>query len=171
MEEFRALTSEYAQGKWRIEDFQVDFDSLFRVPGSRYVHPYESVYRQQETTSRKPHKSMLMGKEALQVSEIYRKEGLSPAESTAVFPDELGVELEFMGHLCSRTAAALEKNQPGRAADLIRVQREFFTGHLSRWCFPCLDKVMLHAETPLYRLFARLLIGYLREEQITVSKE
>jgi len=171
IEEFRALISEYAQGKWQFEDFQVDFDGLFRVPGDRYVHPYESVYRQQETTSRRPDKSMLMGKEALEVSEIYRKECLAPRDSEAVFPDEFGVELEFMAHLCNRTAAALDKKESKRAADLSREQREFITGHLSRWCFPCLENIAARADTPLYRIFARMLTGFMREEQKTICQE
>ena len=42
--ELENLRQAYDGTKWESEDLLIEYESLFRVPGGEYVHPYESVY-------------------------------------------------------------------------------------------------------------------------------
>ena len=43
----RALSEAYLSGECQAEEFLLDYEALFRVPGGSYVHPFESVYRRE----------------------------------------------------------------------------------------------------------------------------
>ncbi|MFN3535145.1 MAG: molecular chaperone [Desulfatiglandales bacterium] len=158
------LMEEVRRGGLSLEEFQLDFDSLMRVPGPWYVRPYESVYRHASSPGDGP-KPTLMGEPAYQVSALYQKAGLEPCESTTNLPDELTVELEFMGRLCKQAERSLEANEQERAWKAIAMQREFLTEHLLSWAPLCLEKIISNAQTPLYKTLSRLLISFLEEEE------
>ena len=163
--ECRELVTRVAAGNWTIEDFQVDFEGLLRVPGARYVEPYESVHREAQANHTGRGKAQLMGEPARRVAKMYQEAGFGPAPaSTAPFPDELAVELEFIGRLCGRAAAALEAGDPDRAATATAMQIEFLREHLLGWAFACLDQIAVRAETPLYKVQAQLLRAFLEQE-------
>ncbi len=165
LRELGSLMEEVRKGSLTLEDFQLDFDSLMRVPGPCYVRPYESVYRHDSSSPGDGSKPTLMGEPAYQVSALYQKAGLEPCESTTNLPDELTVELEFMGHLCKQAERSLEANEQERAWKAIAMQREFLTEHLLSWAPLCLEKIISNAQTPLYRTFSRLLISFLEGEE------
>ena len=44
---FKDLVEDYRKGNNKAEEFLLDYEAMFRVPGDAYIHPYESVYRQE----------------------------------------------------------------------------------------------------------------------------
>jgi TorA maturation chaperone TorD len=154
----------YGRGDWQAEDFLLDYEALFRVPGHGYVHPFESVYRQEGFSTGNVNGCAVLAEPAREVASIYREHGLAPREGFTELPDHLGVELELMGILCRKTAEALEVEGLQNAARLVAQQRSFLTHHLLKWGPNCLDKVREKGGTPLYVSLADLLQTFLEEE-------
>jgi TorA maturation chaperone TorD len=166
---FRKLVEHYSRGTWRDADFLLDYESLLRVPGDAYIHPFESVYRNQNVAGGKPSRSMILGPHARTVARLYEAEGLGPREDFTELPDHLGVELEFMAFLCAQTAAALEARDSETATAFRCKQHVFLTEHLLTWTPECLGKMKDRAGTPLYRYLAGLLKSYLEEESCSLK--
>lgn len=66
------------------------------------------------------------------ISGFYRAFGVDATEG-GFRPDELPVELEFMGYLCNKEAYAIEHMGAPRAGQARKAQRTFLNEHLGRW--------------------------------------
>jgi TorA maturation chaperone TorD len=163
-ERLRALSQAYTRGEWQAEDFLLDYEALFRVPGGSYVHPFESVYREHGSSPGKAKGCAVMGDQTREVARIYHEQGLAPREGFTELPDHLGVELELMAVLCRRTAKALEEENRRDAERLSSQQRAFLSEHLLKWGPDCLNKVRKKGQTPLYACLADLLKAFLEKE-------
>ena len=163
--QFRELVRDYGNGKNTSEEFLLDYEAMFRVPGDAYVHPYESVYRQENSDGGGGKKAMVYGVWAQEVAKLYEAEGLEPREGFTELPDHLGVELEFMGYLCQRAAEAVASGDHKKAEIFGSKQREFLQNHLLSWSDKCLMKMKEKASTSLYRHLANLLESFLAEER------
>jgi TorA maturation chaperone TorD len=166
---FRELVEHYSRGTWRDEDFLLDYESMFRVPGDAYIHPFESVYRNQDVAMGQPNRLMILGPHARGVARMYQAEGLGPREDLAELPDHLGVELEFMAFLCGQTAVAIEAGDAETATAFRCKQHTFLMEHLLTWGPECLGKIEEGASTPLYRYLAGLLKSFLEEESCSLK--
>ena len=102
------------EGRLTLEEAVLDFEALFRVPGSRYLSPYESVYRSQGAGGR----GGLCGPETAAVERLYLKEGLGPNAEFTELPDHVGVELEFMAFLCRKAVEAMQAGDAATAAGI-----------------------------------------------------
>ncbi len=67
-----------------------------------------------------------------------------------VSADHIGVELEFMHHLCEAQIKAGAENDPDAVNELIAVQKEFMNKHLLQWAPLYLLNAKYEARTPLY---------------------
>ncbi|MBM2837607.1 MAG: hypothetical protein HW415_232, partial [Deltaproteobacteria bacterium] len=85
-----------------IDELAVEFASLFLISPGRLLSPYESVQAGKE--------GQLGGEAASKTLFFYKKAGFTIPEGISLLPDHFAIELEFMGHLCEREAAALEGN-------------------------------------------------------------
>jgi len=70
--------------------------------------------------------------------------------SRTVSADHIGVELEFMHHLCSAELKAAQEEDAEAVAELRRVQKEFLGKHLLRWAPMYLINMKYESRTPLY---------------------
>ena len=68
----------------------------------------------------------------------------------AVSSDHIGIELEFMHHLCVAEQKALEEGDTSSVADLQEVQHNFLNTHLLKWAPLYLINMKYEARTPLY---------------------
>lgn len=66
------------------------------------------------------------------VAGFYRAFGVDPA-SPGFRPDDVSVELLFMGFLCTKEANAREQHSAARVDQVRRAQRLFLRDHLARW--------------------------------------
>lgn len=64
--------------------------------------------------------------------------------------DHIGIELEFMHHLCIAEQKALEENDVKAVAELQEVQYDFLNKHLLQWAPMYLINMKFEARTPLY---------------------
>lgn len=165
VETFRQIGRRHRSGRRQDQDFLLDYESLFRVPGANYVHPFESVYRQQGAPQKKVAKAVLLGPETMEVARIYQEEGLQPREDFAGLPDYLGVELEFAAFLSRKCAVALERGEQEKAKSCNAKRTAFLTEHLLQWSGKCLAGMKQNASTPLYVVLASLIECFLQGEQ------
>ena len=67
-----------------------------------------------------------------------------------VSADHIGVELEFMHHLCEAQIKALNDNDMEAVDELMEVERSFLEKHLVRWAPLYLLNMKHESRTPLY---------------------
>jgi putative dimethyl sulfoxide reductase chaperone len=148
------------EGRLTLDAAVLDFEALFRVPGYRYLSPYESVYRSEGAGGR----GCLCGPEAVAVERLYLKEGLGPKGEFSELPDHVGVELEFMAILCLKAVKAMQTNDAASAQDYQHQQYCFFMEHLTPWVSLLAERLASQAQTSLYRFLGNFLNLFLELE-------
>lgn len=139
-----------------LEDLAVEFASLFLISPGKRLSTYESVQVGKE--------AQLGGESASKALFFYKKAGFSFPEEHSILPDHFAVELEFMGHLCDREAAALGSNDEPAALSERELQREFAMSHLGRWYRQFLGKIEAATEHPFYKEFSLFAKEFLDSE-------
>ncbi|MCB2190080.1 MAG: molecular chaperone TorD family protein [Deltaproteobacteria bacterium] len=147
------------------EDFLLDYEALFRVPGDTYTHPYESAYLAAQDRNVGLDKLVLNPNRARLVVESYQELGLTPGGNFDEQPDHLGAQLDFAAHLCRLTAEELDKGESQNALRLKDHQESFLREHLLAWGGECLAKVERQASTELYQCLAGLGKAFLNSER------
>ena len=89
----------------------------------------------------------------------------------AVSADHIGVEFEFMHHLCTAELKALEENDTNAVAELREVQREFLNKHLLVWAPMYLINMKFEARTPLYYDGAEMALEFILSDNEYLTKE
>lgn len=78
------------------------------------------------------------------IAGFYRAFGVDPA-APGFRPDDLVVELEYMGFLCRKEAHARDHLGAPRTGQVRRAQREFLKDHLARWAIPLGRRIAVKA--------------------------
>lgn len=147
-----------------VEELHMDYEGLFRVPGSQFVRPYESAYRTslgEHAAKSRPVMNLSVTRE---VNAIYEREGLETAPGFDESADHLATELEFMSYLCKVRASHLVEGNREAARLYEEKQNAFLQGHLACWAEACLEEVEEKASTLFYRTFAGFLRSFLEAE-------
>ncbi len=122
------------------EQINPDFVNLALL----HLIPYETFYTREdqmiETGGANPVTDMYSAYDFMVDYEVSR----------TVSADHIGVELEFMHHLCNAELEALKQNDTEAVAELRRVQKEFLNKHLLRWAPMYLINMKYESRTPLY---------------------
>jgi len=72
------------------------------------------------------------------------------AAARVVSADHIGVELEFMHHLCEAQIKAMNENDSDAVRELLEVEHSFLDKHLVRWAPLYLLNMKFESRTPLY---------------------
>lgn len=100
-----------------------------------------------------------------QVEQIYKRMGFEQVQGRfAVFPDQLGIELMFVGAMLERCAKALERDDLPAYKKLDKEIKRFWTLHLGRWVRGYSGLIERAANHSFYRQMARFLGGFALEE-------
>lgn len=78
-----------------------------------------------------------------------------------VSSDHIGVELEFMHHLCEAELKAMRDNDSEAVGDIRAMQRDFLQKHLVAWAPMYLLNAKFEARTPLYYDIADLALEFI----------
>ncbi len=149
---------EFLGKKTDLKPEREDYENLFLIPASRYVHPYESVYLEKN--------GLLWGETTMQVKNLYDRVGFLHEEYEV--PDHIGVELLFMSALCDEEDK-LAETDPDGARKAHELQLEFFKNHLSRWGDKLADNIIKKSDTPLYRGLAEMTREYIASTRYVIS--
>jgi putative dimethyl sulfoxide reductase chaperone len=98
------------------------------------------------------------------IAGMYSTFGVRVTDGAGERPDHIAVELDFMNHLSSREAYALEKDQTENALLCRDAQAHFFSRHLSRWATSFADNLAEATTLPFYRSVCELLHSFLKAE-------
>ena len=111
------------------------FDELFRVPGGRFVSPFESTWFDIYQDDRGRERRRLMGPSARNVALFFDAAGceLNDLQACGAMPDHIAAELDFMHHLCERALAAADAGDSEQVRELEVLQARFVREHLNVW--------------------------------------
>ena len=109
-----------------------------------HLVPYETFYTRED--------QMIETGGANPVTDIYSAYDFVVDYEVArvVSSDHIGVELEFMHHLCEAERKAFEENDDDALKELRDVQYRFLHTHLAQWAPLYLINMKYEARTPLY---------------------
>jgi TorA maturation chaperone TorD len=133
--------------KYGNEELLVEYSRLFIGPFGVIAPPYGSVYLDGERK--------VMGESTMEVSSMYRNEGLSGSVDSRELPDHVAVELEFMSYLVFKEIEALESSDLRAAADFVEKQERFSGEFLRRWIPPFCDRIKENTENGFYTALAQ----------------
>lgn len=145
-------------------ELKVEFNSLFLVPGPKYLAPYESVFVDAPIEANGKTNPRTYGPSTQQVMAFYRHIGLQVSRSYTELPDYVGLEFACMEYLCSREAAYSEEGNATAAQNAKAMQCVFLRDHLQKWVPPFAAKLKAKAETEYCRALSDLALAWVREE-------
>lgn len=143
------------------EYFNPDFVNLSIL----HLIPYESFYVRED--------QMVETGGANPVTDMYSAYNfmVDYEASRTVSSDHIGVELEFMHHLCLAELKALQEGDMNSVKEIRVVQQEFLTKHLINWAPLYLISMKFEARTPLYYDAAEMALEFLLSDNEYLAEE
>ena len=128
-----------------------------------HLVPYETFYTRAD--------QMIEIGGANPVTDMYSAYGfiVDYAVARVVSSDHIGVELEFMHHLCLAQIKAIEEGDHDSAIELQAVQHRFLNTHLLRWAPMYLINMKYESRTPLYYDAAEMALEFILSDNETLS--
>ncbi|HEX5711375.1 MAG TPA: molecular chaperone TorD family protein [Sulfuricurvum sp.] len=130
-----------------------------------HLVPYETFYTRQdqmiETGGANPVTDMYSAYDFIVDYEVAR----------VVSADHIGVELEFMHHLCQAQMKAVEEGDTDAVAELQAVQHRFLNTHLLQWAPMYLINMKYESRTPLYYDAAEMTLEFLLSDNEMLSAQ
>ncbi len=87
-----------------------------------------------------------------------------------VSSDHIGVELEFMHHLCEAQIKAMEEGDAESVQHLLETQKEFLNKHLLQWAPLYLINAKYESRTPLYYDACEMALEFILSDNETVNE-
>lgn len=141
-------TEDYEKLHW-------DYTRMFIGPMSLPAPPWASYYLEKD--------QLLFQNVTYQVGSMYRKYGLGINNQLGREADDhIGLELDFLFHLCQLTGQELERERIADTLELLRDQKEFIENHLLAYVPQFCTRVINSAETDFYRGLAKVLSGSIK---------
>jgi TorA maturation chaperone TorD len=126
-----------------LNELSVDRTRILRGTGHPDLKPpYEGLYKDYQG----------VGETLLEVKRFYRNAGILPDDSVHEAGDFLGIELDFMKHLCLREQDKWKSD--AEAWEMMSTEEAFLREHLGGWIGKFCRRVEKHALTDFYRGFA-----------------
>ncbi len=151
-----------------LEEMEIEYTRLFVAPGPDYVPPYQSMYSDElsdgstalANDGKRLDKRQLWGDSAVAAERMYLEAGLAVTGELREVPDHIGLELQFLQHLCGREAEALNTGRILAAEESVRLQLAFLETQLAPWIDRFCQAVGNAARHPFYRGIANLTLGF-----------
>jgi len=145
-----------------LDRLRWDYTRLFIGPEKLPAPPWESVYLSRD--------GLLFQKQTMEVRRLYRQFGYVPINYPHEADDHLGLELDFLFKLASRTKEEIDQKKFDPALDLLKEQSSFLEEHLLKWIPSFVEDVHEAAETSFYQGLAKILHGYLEQDRIVIDE-
>jgi TorA maturation chaperone TorD len=153
------LRSSMPAQKLLEEYLNPDFTNLSLL----HLVPYETFYTRAD--------QMIETGGANPVTDIYSAYDfiVDYAVARVVSSDHIGVELEFMHHLCQAQMKAVEEGDTDSATELQAVQHRFLNTHLLLWAPMYLINMKYESRTPLYYDAAEMALEFILSDNEMLS--
>jgi len=137
-----------------LEELRLEYTRLFLGPDTLPSPPWESAYRSESKT--------IFVKETLEVRNEYGKFGLSFEKEGSEPDDHVGLELEFLYHLCAEVEEAIGQRDWLKVVEGLEAQRDFFDRHVNLWTPLFFEDLFSNARTLFYKGIAKFTTGFLQ---------
>ena len=138
------------------------FNELFRIPGTKYIAPYESCYRQKKIDGSPGN---TWGCSTVEVQYLYRRAGAGGLKKLKELPDHFGVELAFMQYLCMGEFESINYKKNNNLEMFRKWQKGFLHDHLLQWSAELASSIEEKSGEGLFSAIAAATRNYLEEEQ------
>ena len=160
-----------------LHELEVEYARLFTVPGPGSVPLYQSLYcdegdgNGEERTHERNRfdKRQLWGEAAVAAQRMYREAGLAVSGDLPEIPDHIALELQFMHHLCSREAQALNANHIEAAEESVRLQKAFAQARLIPWVERFCQTLRDTTDHPFYTAMADLTVAFVLGDAVELQ--
>jgi TorA maturation chaperone TorD len=142
----------------RLENLVQEYHDLFTVPLSKYVIPYESVYRE----------GCLRGQSSVYIKTIYNKLGFQIPRNYYELPDHIGIELAFMATLCKEEHKACGTKNGKRARSLRKIESRFLNEHITRWLPELCNKICEKTKSSFYLGMSKITLDFVLADTRTL---
>jgi len=153
----------------QLQALRQEYMDLFRVPGGKYVTPYESVYRDTREIEGKPVKGLLLGPSALDVQKWYRLAAAEMNTDVKELPDHIGILVAFMAYLCHKEQEFAATGDISHVEDAWRIEREFITIHIISWVATLTSSVRSKVNDTLYNTILDLVLRLAKQDAVILS--
>ena len=105
----------------------------------------------------------------MQVRKFYERNGFTAVKRNSVPNDHIGLELEFMSHLCERETREAEAGDLAAVAKTRHLQLQFLAMHLSAWIDPFTARVSQAWCADYYEAWCRFVQSFVKEDDAYLS--
>lgn len=152
-----------------LQQTRREFMNLFKVPGSQYVTPYESVFRDAREIAGRQCKGLLMGRSAIDVQKWYRLAAVEIADEYKDLPDHIGLELNYLAHLCHKEQVFASAGDDVKLTRAWEMQRDFLASHIVPWVGELRRKIHEKSQHAYYRAIADMTVEFTRRDLTTLE--
>ncbi|OHC08066.1 MAG: hypothetical protein A2545_04550 [Planctomycetes bacterium RIFOXYD2_FULL_41_16] len=135
-----------------FENLVQEYHDLFKVPLSKYVAPYESVYRD----------GHLHGQSAIDVKKIYHRLGFQIPHEYYELSDHIGIELAFMATLCKEEHKAWKEKNAKLARSLCDIEERFLKDHIACWLSKLCNTICEKTKDNFYICIAEINLDFVQ---------
>lgn len=156
---FKKMKSVVADSSNLLDGLAVDYARVFLGAGiaeGLVAFPFESVYTSKDR--------LVMQDAYEQVLRIYRSNGVEKIDAD-LYEDHIGLELEFMGHLCGQAAQLAAQGKETELSANFDLQQSFLVNHLLNWTPDFLKDIQGVPSTDFYKGVALVTEGFLEMEK------
>jgi len=154
------IRTKYSSKELLEQHLNPDFTNISLL----HLIPYETFYTRED--------QMIETGGANPVTDVYSAYDFVVDYETArvVSSDHIGVELEFMHHLCEAERKAMEENDTDAVNELKTVQSDFLKNHLLKWAPMYLINAKYESRTPLYYEASEMTLEFILSDFEQLSK-
>lgn len=142
----------------KLENLVQEYHDLFKVPLSKYVAAYESVYRN----------GHLSGQSAVNVKKIYNTLGFRIPREHYELPDHLGIELAFIAVLCKEEHKAWKSKNTRLAGSVRKTEERFLNDHIIPWLPELYRKICEKTKSSFYPAMAKITLDFVLADANTL---
>ena len=135
-----------------FENLVQEYHDLFKVPLSKYVAPYESVYRD----------GHLNGQSAIDVKKIYHRLGFQIPHEYYELSDHIGIELAFMATLCKEEHKAWKEKNVKLVRSFGEIEERFLKEHIACWLPKLCNTICEKTKDNFYIYIAKITIDFVQ---------
>ena len=139
-----------------FENLVQEYHDLFKVPLSKYVAPYESVYRD----------GHLNGQSAIDVKKIYHRLGFQIPHEYYELSDHIGIELAFMATLCKEEHKAWKEKNVKLVRSFGEIEERFLKEHIACWLPKLCNTICEKTKVNFYICMAEITLDFVQSDII-----
>ncbi len=144
-----------------LEELQVAHTSLFVMGKYRDSRPYESFYLDPE--------KKIGARVTIDVEKFYEEVGVKFTALKDDLADYIGIELEFMHHLCNKEAEAWTASNKEHAIGYLQIENTFFGEHLGKWAGLYCEDMIKEARLDFFKGAAVITKDFVQIEKNEIS--